>query len=237
MNLVQFFEHFERVLNDKWYNELKSEFDLRQKLPKLKMKTPMLKQAGEIYTAAMLDKFQYEYEKFQATFVEEKKETDDSLLEYVVAIYGQIGVGKVLYNDEEMTVSCSCKKFKMEGILCSHALKVLDLMNIKLIPDRYILKRWTKHARDGNVQDFDGHDVEGISIPDYRAWTHDESQVISHPNFSEMLMDAMSPNSYSGFEVPSQFLDKNIFNKEQDDLLSQVGILGDVSNAFNMKSH
>ncbi|OMO60774.1 FAR1-related protein [Corchorus olitorius] len=256
----------------------------------------------------------------------------------------------------------------MEGILCSHALKVLDLMNIKLIPDRYILKRWTKHARDGNVQDFDGHDVEeklgmkhgeicqqsllelegvdkenhleifapikakglkkkdsckgrprlkswteklstkknkglnkkpckgkkkgdpmqhssnsrnvsshsqtyqeldkenmghldaqnsipfavdsqirlptsfinpyeGISMPDYRAWTHDESQVISHPNFSEMLMEAMTPNSYGGFDVPSQFLDQNRLNEEQDDLLSEVGILGDVSNASNMKSH
>ncbi|OMP10240.1 hypothetical protein COLO4_04687 [Corchorus olitorius] len=239
MNLVQFFGHFERVLNDKRYNELKSEFDLRQKLPKLKMKTPMLKQAGEIYTAAMLDKFQYEYEKFQATFVEEKKETDDHLPD--------------------------------------HTLKVLDLMNIKLIPDRYILKRWTKHARDGNVQDFDGHDVEvdpnhkwhldigeekgdpmqhssksrnvsshsqtyqeldkGNSMPDYRAWTHDESQVISHPNFSEMLMEAMTPNSYGGFDVPSQFLDQNRLNEEQDDLLSQVGIFGDVSNASNMKSH
>ncbi|OMO68598.1 hypothetical protein COLO4_29562 [Corchorus olitorius] len=367
MNLVQFFGHFERVLNDKLYNELKSEFDLRQKLPKLKMNTPMLKQAGEIYTVAMLDKFQYEYEKFQAAFIEEKKETDDHLPEYVVAIYSQIGIGKVVYNDEEMTVSCSCKKFEMEGILCSHALKVLDLMNIKLIPYRYILKRWTKHARDGNVQDFDGHDVEvdpklqvasryrwlcsnmikiasraseyeeayiflgnclkeacknvehiiqeklgmkhgeicqqsllelegvdkenhleifapikakglkkkdsckgrprlkswteklstkknkvdsqillptsfinpyeGISMPDYRAWTHDESQVISHPNFSEMLMEAMTPNSYGGFDVPSQFLDQNRLNEEQDDLLSQVGILGDVSNTSNMKSH
>ncbi|OMO63052.1 protein FAR1-RELATED SEQUENCE 12-like protein [Corchorus olitorius] len=48
-------------------------------------------------------------------FVREKNETEDSLSEYVFAIYGQIDVGKVVYNDEEMTVSCSCKKFEMEG--------------------------------------------------------------------------------------------------------------------------
>ncbi|OMO83834.1 Zinc finger, PMZ-type [Corchorus olitorius] len=108
----------------------------------------------------MLDKFQDEYEKFQAAFIKDKKETDDSLWEYVIAIYGQTSVGKVAYNDKEKIVSCSCKKFEMEGILCSRVLKVLDLMNIKLIPDEYILKRWNKNARDGNVKDFDGHDVE-----------------------------------------------------------------------------
>ena len=29
-------------------------------------------------------------------------------------------------------------------MLCSHALKILDKMNIKLLPNHYVLKRWTK---------------------------------------------------------------------------------------------
>ena len=44
-------------------------------------------------------------------------------------------------------VSCSCKLFGYLGILCRHALKIFDVMNIKeTIPSHYILKRWTKGA-------------------------------------------------------------------------------------------
>ena len=43
--------------------------------------------------------------------------------------------------------------------MCRHALKGLDLMNIKLLPERYILKRWTRDARSGIVQDMHGKDI------------------------------------------------------------------------------
>ncbi|GAV91354.1 hypothetical protein CFOL_v3_34750, partial [Cephalotus follicularis] len=44
------------------------------------------------------------------------------------------------------------KFLEVHGILCSHALKVLDVMNVKIIPDMYITKRWTRHAREGSMQ-------------------------------------------------------------------------------------
>jgi len=34
----------------------------------------------------------------------------------------------------EQTSTCSCGQFSRIGILCGHALKVLDLMNIKSLP-------------------------------------------------------------------------------------------------------
>ena len=42
---------------------------------------------------------------------------------------------------------CSCKKFEFAGILCSHALKILDINNIRSVPEEYILKRWTIDAK------------------------------------------------------------------------------------------
>ncbi|XP_062166347.1 protein FAR1-RELATED SEQUENCE 5-like [Alnus glutinosa] len=45
-DIVKFFTHFERLLNDKHYKELLAEYNLRQKLPKIKMKSPMLIQAA-----------------------------------------------------------------------------------------------------------------------------------------------------------------------------------------------
>jgi len=56
-------------------------------------------------------------------------------------------------------VSCSCGMFNRTGILCAHGLKVLDLMNIKILPTHYILKRWTRQARHGSIQDRQGRNV------------------------------------------------------------------------------
>jgi len=47
--------------------------------------------------------------------------------------------------------SCSCKKFEAVGIQCCHVLKVLDLKNIKGLPEQYILKRWRKDARSVQI--------------------------------------------------------------------------------------
>ena len=57
------------------------------------------------------------------------------------------------------TASCSCGMFNRTRILCAHGLKVLDLMNIKILPTHYVLKRWTKAARNGSVQDMEGRNV------------------------------------------------------------------------------
>jgi zinc finger SWIM domain-containing protein 3 len=53
----------------------------------------------------------------------------------------------------------SCGQFNRIGILCGHALKVLDLMNIKSLSAQYILRRWTREARSGTVQDNQGRNI------------------------------------------------------------------------------
>ena len=49
-------------------------------------------------------------------------------------------------------VNCSCKKFEFVGILCCHALKILDINNIKKIPEQYILNRWTINAKVAHIK-------------------------------------------------------------------------------------
>ncbi|KAK9741378.1 hypothetical protein RND81_03G101400 [Saponaria officinalis] len=39
---------------------------------------------------------------------------------------------------------CGCKLFKFKGILCRHIIKCLDVMDVNVIPDKYILARWRK---------------------------------------------------------------------------------------------
>jgi zinc finger SWIM domain-containing protein 3 len=157
-DIVKFFTHFERLLNDKRYKELLAEYNLRQKLPKIKMSSPMLVEAAKIYTSRPFLKFQKQYEKFQGAYIKEHVERNSSH-EYIVSFYDKPQDRRVIWNSLENDVSCSCRKFERCGILCGHALKILDVMNIKVLPEKYILKRWTKNARNEIVQDFNGHEI------------------------------------------------------------------------------
>jgi zinc finger SWIM domain-containing protein 3 len=136
LNLVQFFTHFERVVNGKRNNESEADFESRHKLPKLKIKKAhMLVQAGNIYTPKIFEEFQEEYDEFLGTCIKNLK---DGL--YIVINYDDNKEHKVIGNFEDQMVACDCRKFETHDILCSHALKVLDAMNIKLIPSHYILE-------------------------------------------------------------------------------------------------
>ncbi|KAK4731614.1 hypothetical protein R3W88_024602 [Solanum pinnatisectum] len=50
LDIVQFFKHFERSVDDKRTNENKSNFDMTQSIPILKVKLPLLIHAREVYT-------------------------------------------------------------------------------------------------------------------------------------------------------------------------------------------
>ena len=52
-------------------------------------------------------------------------------------------------------------KFSFLGILCSHALKVLDKKNVKRIPANYVMKRWTQDAKGWFYQGLSRIDVKG----------------------------------------------------------------------------
>ncbi|KAJ1295287.1 hypothetical protein BS78_01G212100 [Paspalum vaginatum] len=80
---------------------------------------------------------------------------------YAVAIVranGDLGSEKeriVVGDALNKKASCSCGQFKRTGVLlCVHA-----LMNIKLLPDHYIMKRWTREARFGAIKDNQGRNI------------------------------------------------------------------------------
>ena len=77
-----------------------------------------------------------------------KNRRDDLLVHtYTVVLLNEDGEYIVSFDFIEKTISCSYRKFETVGILCCHALKVFDLLDIKTIPDIYILKRWRREAK------------------------------------------------------------------------------------------
>ncbi|KAI5649658.1 hypothetical protein M9H77_35663 [Catharanthus roseus] len=50
----------------------------------------------------------------------------------------------IIYNENTLSISCTCKMFSEVGILCSHSLHVFNFLCVQPIPNKYILKRRTK---------------------------------------------------------------------------------------------
>ncbi|XP_028796853.1 protein FAR1-RELATED SEQUENCE 5-like [Neltuma alba] len=75
VDINEFFKSFERVVADKRYNEMKCEFEAREKKPRLIVQSsPILRQVAEIYTASMLELFQEQFDLFFATCISSRDE-------------------------------------------------------------------------------------------------------------------------------------------------------------------
>ncbi|XP_075659867.1 protein FAR-RED IMPAIRED RESPONSE 1-like [Castanea sativa] len=166
LNIVEFFTHFERVVNQKRDKEMEAEYNPRHKFPRLKLKSsPMLNQIATMYTPMLFDSFQIEVEEVMALSILERNESQTH--SYVVGVFNQYGKYEVMWNPLDGTLSCSCRKFESFGILCRHGLKVLDVLDIKLIPNRYIMKRWRRDVKDGSEKNCTTHNIKPDTRMEY----------------------------------------------------------------------
>ncbi|XP_075663145.1 protein FAR-RED IMPAIRED RESPONSE 1-like [Castanea sativa] len=146
-------------LKEKWDKELEAEYDSKHKFPRLKLKSsPMLNQVATVYTPTLFDLFQIEVEEVMALSILERNVSQTH--SYVVGFFNQYGNYEVMWNPLDETLSCSCRKFESFGILCRHGLKVLDVLDIKLIPNRYIMKRGRRDAKDGSRKNCTTHNIK-----------------------------------------------------------------------------
>ncbi|XP_027165586.1 protein FAR1-RELATED SEQUENCE 12-like [Coffea eugenioides] len=143
-DLVQFFRHFNRVVDEKRHNALIAEYEMRQKLPMVGLRqTPMLVHASETYLPIVFVAFQNKYGESTAMVILRQQDAR-MFVKFVVMRYDG-GLEKiVVFNRNDLSVRCSCKKYENEGMLCGHALKLFDTVGIKTIPSEYVKRRWTK---------------------------------------------------------------------------------------------
>jgi zinc finger SWIM domain-containing protein 3 len=178
--------------------------------------------------------FQNEWELSMAAFVESKIE-GPLTIDYCIGI-SRFGVDthldkyfKVVVNHTDQMIICSCNKFKRVGVLCGHALKVFDVMNVKLIPEKYFLQRWTRDARSEIVEDFNGKIiVENPKLDStnrYRA-------------LARKLLKLAS--KAADFEEVSQFVDAacDILSKEVEEKIQNLSINGvDITSSLHQPNH
>lgn len=151
-HLCQFFEHFERLLDDRRYDENVADFKTKHSSPALPYPVRILKHASTVYTAEVFELFQCQVWKAWDCIIEEEDVVGTTSRYKVFPPRKKID-HFVTFDSEAATISCSCRKFEFVGILCSHALKVLCSKNVHMIPDQYILKRWKKDAKVETLQE------------------------------------------------------------------------------------
>ncbi|XP_059626986.1 protein FAR1-RELATED SEQUENCE 5-like [Cornus florida] len=153
LNLLCFLEHYERVLNDRRYEELFADFKMMQSMPDLLTNVETLCHGAKIYTPKIFKSFQEEYMRL-GDYNIYKLAKEGLKAEYKVSCVGKSREHVVKFDVPTQTITYSCMKFTFIGILCVHALKVLDKKNIKRIPSQYIMKRWTRDARARTITNY-----------------------------------------------------------------------------------
>ena len=121
LDINQFIQQFEQVLEDKRYNELKSDFEALDKLPRLILQSSsMLRQLSDVYTRPIFNLYQQQCDLRDATYIKERKErkiimdVDDSItmFDYVITIDGSKREHSLTFDPLTETITCSCKKFE-----------------------------------------------------------------------------------------------------------------------------
>lgn len=127
--------------------ELKEDRCCEKAMENLKSRSPVEKEAERLYTRPIFRMFQGELMNSLSLAIEESRATA-TLCKFKLIEEGSTKIDTVKFDPSNLTLACSCGKFESVGILCFHALKVLNSKNIFKIPSHYLLKRWTKSAKD-----------------------------------------------------------------------------------------
>ncbi|XP_070054593.1 protein FAR1-RELATED SEQUENCE 5-like [Nicotiana tabacum] len=188
-------EHYDREIEDKRYNELQDTCNASQRIPVLKAQVPILVHDREVYTSNIFAKSQDEYMKSLSIRVNIGCEKNTLSTIYKVSKHGHTREYIVTVT-EVGNISCTCLKFESMGILCCHAIRVLDVVNgVSRIPTEYILERWTKNTKGVNIKEVDKQEIE---IKDPKLITMNRYRVIC-PIFVKMVAKASETND--GYKV------------------------------------
>ncbi|KAJ1699899.1 hypothetical protein LUZ63_008411 [Rhynchospora breviuscula] len=141
----------EKIVDNIWEKENDEDITSMNAVPKLSIFYQIEKDASQVYTRKVMKLFKKILKESQLGEVDEIEK--DVLYQVTIKEHPDIKNWfmesyMVDINKSEDMVSCSCKGYEFEGLLCSHAIKVIHHVNMFHLPNRYIMKRWCK---DPNV--------------------------------------------------------------------------------------
>ncbi|KAM1961763.1 hypothetical protein EV2_022469 [Malus domestica] len=149
MRLIEFVHHYDKQAAKMRTSESEESYRCNQGLPsRVAQMSGILKHATTVYTRKMFKIFEKEFLNSLAVTMHEY-ESCGTIHSFELNEEGHTRVYLVQLNSSDDTVSCSCKMYESMGLLCRHALRVLNIKSWTEIPSQHILKRWTKDAKKG----------------------------------------------------------------------------------------
>lgn len=158
-SLKVFLTQFEVAMARRFEEESQADLDTMCTKPVLKTASPIEKQTAAIYTRAVFGKFQEEFVESLGYNAYKMKEGSVSKFSVTRDEYS-LETFTVTYNDAKKTAMCSCKNFEFSGILCRHILGVFLMVDLRMLPDEYFLRRWTRNAKSGTQMDEQNSEVQ-----------------------------------------------------------------------------
>lgn len=100
---------------------------------------------------------------------------EDGNIQYEISDGGAMTY-RVVHTVSSKSAICNCNRFIQLGVLCKHIFLVFKDMKMEIIPDQYIVSRWTRSAClrpifqiDGSVVD-QTTDIEGMKLVVNQLW-------------------------------------------------------------------
>ncbi|KAG4960190.1 hypothetical protein GLYMA_13G211200v4 [Glycine max] len=153
--LMEFIPRYERGLERRREEERKEDFNTSNFQPILQTKEPVEEQCRRLYTLTVFKIFQKELLQC-FSYLGFKIFEEGGLSRYMVRRCGNdMEKHVVTFNASNLSISCSCQMFEYEGVLCRHVLRVFQILQLREVPSRYILHRWTRNAEDGVFPDME----------------------------------------------------------------------------------
>ncbi|VVA95480.1 unnamed protein product [Arabis nemorensis] len=144
-SLKDFLEKYGLMLEDRYEEEAKADFDAWHEAPEVKSPSPFEKQMLNVYTHEIFRKFQLEVLGAAACHLTKESEEGTT---YSVKDFEDDQKYLVDWNESNSDIYCSCRSFEYRGYLCRHAIVVLQMSGVFTIPINYVLQRWTNAARN-----------------------------------------------------------------------------------------
>ncbi|XP_071708745.1 protein FAR1-RELATED SEQUENCE 5-like [Rutidosis leptorrhynchoides] len=150
--LVDFYSRFEAAMERQRHTNRLLEYEMENKLVKLATTRRIEKHARDIYTPSVFLLVQDEICRSSSSCYQTNSRVEGDKLICVIQEKFPEPRPKwdyhVEFNEKTFERDCSCLLFVREGHLCRHVFVVYYINEVHAIPDRYILKRWSKGASE-----------------------------------------------------------------------------------------